>query len=89
MYKVEVYHYRETFVRGDLEDETVLIKDELFKTRKAAKEYIEKDVKGKSGVHREYHTGDRPSYVWRHTGHTWIHENSGEECHESFTYSSR
>jgi hypothetical protein len=86
MYKVEVYHYRETFVRGDLEDETVLIKSELFKTRKSAKEYIEDQVRGKSGVTKSYHKGNETSYVWYHTGHKWINENTGETCHECYTY---
>ena len=32
MYQVKVYHYREAIVKGDLEDEEVLIASELFKT---------------------------------------------------------
>ena len=86
MYKVEVYHYREAIVKGDLEDESVLIQSELFKTRKSAKEWIENKVRGKSGVTKSYHKGDQASYVWHHTGHIWRHENSGEICHECYTY---
>ena len=86
MYEVKVYHYRECYRRGDLEDETVLVKNEIFKTRKSAKEYIEREVRGKSNVERYYHRGNEPSYVHRFTGHTWIHENSGEKCEEYFTW---
>lgn len=86
MYQVKVYHYREAIVKGDLEDEEVLIASELFKTRRAAKEYIEKKVNGKSNVNRKYHTGITPSYVWHYTGHKWRHENSGEMCYEHYTY---
>jgi len=86
MYKVECYHYREAWVKGDLEDESVLVFSELFKTRKAAKEYIENKVRGKSNVSRSYHRGAETSYVWYHTGHKWIHENTGETCEECYTY---
>jgi hypothetical protein len=86
MYKVEVYHYREAIVKGDLEDEQVLIQSELFKTRKSAKEWIEGKVRGKSSVSRSYHKGNTKSYVWYNTGHKWRHENSGEMCYECYTY---
>lgn len=86
MYRVEVYHYREALVKGDLEDEEVMISSELFKTRKSAKEWIENKVKYKSPVRKEYHTGNKTSYVWYWTGHKWQHENSGEMCHECYTY---
>ena len=86
MYKVECYHYREAWVRGDLEDESVLVFSDVFKTKKAAKEYIENKVRGKSNVNRVYHKGYTTSYVWYYTGHKWIHENTGETCHECYTY---
>ena len=86
MYKVEVYHYREAWFKGDLEDEEVLLRSELFKTRKSAKDYIESKVKGKINVVKRYHKGDEPSYVHYFTGYKWQHENTGETCHEYYTY---
>ena len=86
MYKVEVHHYRKAWRNGDLEGEMVLVASELFKTRKSAKEYIEKKVNGKPNVTRKYHTGLVPSYVWQYTGDKWQHENSGEMCYEHYMY---
>ena len=40
MYKVECYHYREAWVRGDLEEEEVLVFSDVFKTKKSASEYV-------------------------------------------------
>lgn len=86
MYKVEVFHYREAWRKGDLEDEQVMIQSELFKTRKAAKEWIENKIKYKPNVFRHYHKGNEDSYVGYLTGHKWQHENSGEMCEEQYTY---
>lgn len=86
MYKVECYHNREAWVRGDLEEEEILEFSEVFKTKKTAKEYIENRVRGKSNVIREYHRGDKTSYVWYNTGHKWVNENSRETCYECYTY---
>ncbi len=92
MYQVKVYHHRRAIVRGDLENEEVLEKSELFKTRKAAKGFIEDEVRKESRyadkpfVRREYHRGNEPSYVYLWTGDEWQHENSGEMCQEYYTY---
>ena len=92
MYQVKVYHYKRAIVKGDLEDEQVLEKSELFKTRKSAKDFIESEVKkewrycDKPVVRREYHKGDEPSYVYLWTGDKWQHENSGEMCEEYYTW---
>ena len=92
MYQVRVYHYKRAIRRGDLEDEHVLEKSELFKTRKAAKVFIEDEVKrewryaDRPQVRREYHKGDEPSYVYLWTGDKWQNENSGEMCEEYYTW---
>jgi hypothetical protein len=92
MYQVKVYHYREAIVKGDLEDEHVLEKSELFKTRKSAKDFIESEVRSESRyadkpvIRREYHKGNERSYVYLWTGDEWQHENSGEMCQEYYTY---
>ena len=92
MYQVEIYHYKKVIVRGDLEAEQVLERSELFKTRKAAKDFIESEVRSESRyadkpiVSRHYHKGDEPSYVYFFTGVEWQHENSGEMCQEYYTY---
>ena len=41
MYTVKEWHCRPTYRRGDLEAEEVVINVTTFKTRKAAKEFIE------------------------------------------------
>lgn len=92
MYQVKVYHFKRAVVRGDLEAEQVLEKSELFKTRKAAKDFIESEVRSESRyadkptVRREYHKGNEPSYVYLWTGDEWQHENSGEMCYEYYTW---
>lgn len=86
MYQVKVYHYREAIVKGDLEDEQVMIDSQMFKTRKSAKEWIESKVRYKKDVFRHYHKGDKESIVGYFTGHEWRHENSGEMCYEQYTY---
>lgn len=40
MYQVKIYHYRECIIRGDLEDEQIMLDAKVFKTRKEAKEFI-------------------------------------------------
>jgi len=86
MYEVKAYHHRPATVRGDLEEETVMVASELFKTRAKAKAYIEDHVKGCKTVSRDYHRGNETSYVTAFTGYTWMHENSGEECQEYYHY---
>lgn len=84
-YLVEVWHYRPAYRNGDLEDESVIIETRTFKTRKEAKAFIESRV-GRKNAKYDWHKGDKPSYVYFWTNKTWIHENTGEECTESFTY---
>lgn len=47
MYTVKEWHCRPTYRRGDLEAEEVVINVTTFKTRKAAKEFIENKLRGK------------------------------------------
>ena len=87
MYKVEVYHHDKDWVRGDLEDKFELVAKENFKTRKAAKEWIERDLCRKHGaVYMQWHKGDKPSYCYCYTGVKWQHENSGEMMEEYYQY---
>lgn len=86
MYEVKAYHHKPAMVRGDLEEETVMVASELFKTRAKAKAYIEDQVKGCKTVQRDYHRGNETSYVTAFTGYTWINENSGEERQEYYYY---
>lgn len=86
MYTVKEYHYRPAYRRGDLEDEEAVINATSFKTRKAAKDFIESKLKGKTGVYRNYHKGDKRSWCSYYTGKTWTHENTGETCREHFTF---
>ena len=83
-YLVEVWHHRPCYRRGDLEDESVITQNKTFKLRREAKEWIETQLRGKKNAVRDYHRSDGVCYYY--TGKTWIHENSGEECRESYTY---
>ena len=62
MYIVKKYHYRPAYRRGDLEDETIMIDSYPFKTRKEAKDFVERELRGKSDVNRDYHRGNKKSY---------------------------
>ena len=92
MYQVKIYHHRKAIVKGDLEDELVMTDSKVFSTRKSAKGFIERQVASearyvsKPTIRRDYHKGDEPSYVYLFTGEEWQHENSGEMCHEYYTY---
>jgi len=89
MYQVTVHHHDKDWVRGDLEDKFELIAQENFKKRAAAKEFMEKDVSRRrcSVIYRDYHKGDKPSYIFAYTGVEWQHENSGETMREYYEYS--
>lgn len=86
MYNVKVWHCRPCWRKGDLEKEEVIIDSKVFKTRKDAKAFIEAALKGKPNVGGKYHKGDEKSYRGYRTGKTWIHENTGDQCEESYTY---
>lgn len=85
-YLVEIWHYRPAYRKGDLEDESVIIQNQTFKLRKDAKDFIENKLAGKKNAKRDYHRGDKNSTCYYYTGKTWIHENSGEECRECYTF---
>lgn len=88
MYQITVHHHDKDIVRGDLEHKFELIKQENFKTRTKAKEWIESQLKKKAYVAKsvDWHKGDKPSYVTCWTGMTWQHENSGEMMEEYYQY---
>jgi len=87
MYQVTIHHHDKDIVRGDLEDKFELIRQENFKTRTAAKEFIERDLSRRRGtIQMNWHKGDRPSYCYCFTGVTWQHENSGEQMEEYYQY---
>ena len=87
MYQVTVHHHDKDIVRGDLEDKFELIAQECFKTRTAAKNWIESRMARYSGQKfRDYHKGDKPSYCYVYTGVKWQHENSGEMMEEYYQY---
>lgn len=86
MYTVKKWHHRPTYRKGDLEAEDAVIDTITFKTRKAAKEFIESELRGKRNAWRMYHKGNEKSWCGYYTGKTWIHENTGETHEERFTY---
>ena len=87
MYTVTIHHHAKDYVRGDLEDKFELIAQENFRTRQAAKNYIESHMARYTGHKRkEWHKGDKPSYCYVFTGVKWQHENSGEMMEEYYQY---
>lgn len=87
MYQVTIHHHDKDWRRGDLEDKFELIGQGNFKTRTAAKEFIEKDLSRRRGtIQMNWHKGDKPSYCYCFTGVTWQHENSGEMMEEYYQY---
>lgn len=86
MYKVEERHYHPYVRKGDMEDTTELIYSEIFKTRKAAKEFIESKLKYHKNIYRDYHRGNEVSYCSYTTDKTWFNEGTGETCTEEFTF---
>ena len=87
MYQVTVHHHDKDIVRGDLEDKFELIDSKLFKTKKAAKDWIESKMAVRPGVKfKDWGTADKPGYSRLYTGVTWQHENSGEEMEEYYQY---
>jgi hypothetical protein len=87
MYQVTVHHHDKAIVKGDLEDKFELITQENFKTRTAAKDWIERELSRRRGaIQMNWHKGDKPSYCYVYTGVTWQHENSGEKMEEYYQY---
>lgn len=87
MFQVQIHHHDKNWRNGDLEDKFELVKQENFKTRKAAKEFIEGQLRRMPGTKRtEWHKGDETSYAWCWTGLTWQHENTGEQMEEYYQY---
>lgn len=88
MYEVTIYHHRKTYTRGDVDAEFVMTAKETFKTRTAAKAYIENKLKGKPAkdVYRDYHKGDEASRCYYYTGYTWFNECTGDDEKEYYQY---
>ena len=86
MYKVETKHLHQGWERGDSCADFELISVETFKTRKAAKEYIEDKLKGKSNIRRHYTKGDTWSYCIWFTGNKFFSEANGDTYDEYYQY---
>lgn len=90
MYTVTVHHHDKDWRRGDLEDKYELIDSRNFKTRTAAKDWIEGELRRLRGTKRtDWHKGDTPIYAYCFTGVTWQHENTGEQMEEYYQYTLR
>ena len=90
MYTVTVHHHDKDWRHGDLEDKFELVESKNFKTKIAAKIWINDQLLKLRGTKRtEWHKGDRHSYGYCFTGVTWQHENSGEQMEEYWQYTLR
>lgn len=85
MYKVEFWHTKPTYRKGDLEDTTEYTTIQ-FSKRKDAKSFIESKLRGLPDVRRDYHTGNIPSHCVGFTNKKWVNENSGETCYECLRF---
>lgn len=87
MYQVTLQHHKKAWRNGDLEDALELEWQENFKTRKAAKEFMERKLRNMSGEKFiKWHKGDEPSCAMCWTGLTWEHENTGELQREYYRF---
>ena len=87
MYQVTVHHHDKDWVRGDLEDKFELVRQENFKTFKAARDFISNQLHGAYvNITSDYKRGVYPAHWWYFTGVTWQHENSGEMMEEYYQY---
>ena len=88
MYKVEMHHICKGWDNGDSCCDLKLEWVECFKTRKAAKDFIESKLKYKNPkqVRRDYHKGDEKSYCYWFTGNKFFSEASGETYDEYYQY---
>ena len=88
MWQVTLQHHKKAWRNGDLEDALELEWQENFKTREAAKEFMERKLRNMSGekLFIKWHKGDEPSYAVCWTGMTWKHENTGELQREYYHF---
>lgn len=89
-YEITMYHHRKVWVKGDLEAETVVNDIKVFSTKKAVVEYLKnEEIRARNyGYRTSLNTktrGTMPSLTV-HTGTTWVHENTGNEEKEYYSY---
>lgn len=77
--QVKIRHFRPCYTKGDLDSELVTINALIFDSKKAAKDYIEKAVRGKDAKISK-------SGAIYFTGKKWVEENTGEEREEYKEY---
>lgn len=85
-YRLTITHIRPYLRKGDQETETVPINSEIFKTLKAAKEFIEKDSKNKKCSELKHYKDGKDHYWNAYTSKSWFNEGTGEIDHEVFHY---
>lgn len=84
MYRVEERHLTPYIRKGDLEDTLELLSVNIFKTKKAAKEFIDTKLRKLNNISKS--PSVLVSYYSGLTGKSWINENSGEKCFEGYYY---
>ena len=85
MATLKTLHHKPYTRNGDTESTIELIETQPFKTKKLAKEYIERKLLGHNKVIKKLSIKEEP-YCIIFTGKTWVNENSGELCEEFFKY---
>lgn len=90
IYELKRYHHRKAYRKGDLEDETIQDFSQTFSTRKEGNEFLERKQQEESGRYtcriNLVKRGNDSSTLYVYTGNTWIHENTGEEMEEYYSY---
>lgn len=89
-YKLTKYHHRKTYIKGDLESETIIDSVDVFTSKKAIVQYLEREADNakRKGYNVELSTKTRGTMpiLLVYTKVTWIHENTGEPENEYFSY---
>ena len=86
MYNVKIEHFKPDYRKGNLESALSVIDIKSFKTKKLAKEYIEKELIQYKIITKQYNRRDGACYCLAFTGKTWTNESTGEKCNEFFKY---
>lgn len=90
-YKLEVWHVKPYYRKGNLEFATEEVAGKTFPTRKEANRFLTNKASYAKDENMKYNIelisrGDSPSRLTVFTGFSWTNENSGEKIQEQYQY---
>ena len=86
-YTLKIKHVRPYFRNGDRETEFASLGEKVFKSRKAATEWIASNMKSRNCVNTSYTKFSSHEWWVGVTNKTWFNEGTGETDQEQFQYS--